>query len=260
MNLRRPILLVITATLFASCANVYTPALYHQDIAYMPKPASFDSVKSATYASAGINGNYNQNYVDMLISGQFNLSRGYVFNNANLAYGVFGVLGDYENSQIQQGQPNYFNDRFFGAVGGRFSANLFSNTGRSDFRFLGIEMAYSHEFGDYLNFRRSVENVPGYYVDPRSDLFTIGLTTEVLFHPIGNTNIQHGIRGFLGYTFGFDDLETNNYYNYYNQTQNNGSKLLSSVFPKASYFIKFKKYFGTVEFGQNIFIRFGLKF
>jgi hypothetical protein len=258
MNLKQLLTLLAGAILFASCSKVYTPALYHQDIAYQPKPASFDSVKSATYASAGFNGYSNANYDDLLVSGQANISRGHVFDNFNLAYGAFGVFGDYQNSAISKGQANYFSDRFFGAVGGRASANFFVNSGRTDFRFIGIEMAYSHEFGDYATFRRSVMGQPDFYVDPRTDLFSIGLTTEVLFHNVNNPDFQHGIRGFIGTTVGHNDL-FDTYYTSAADRSGTG-KLFHELYPKVSYFFKIKRYFGTFEAGENIFIRFGLKF
>ncbi len=254
MNLKQLLTVFAAAIFFASCSKVYSPALYHQDIAYQPKPASFDSVKSRTYASAGLNTYLNSNLSDLVVSGQVNLSRGYVFNNFNLAYGAFGVFGDYENGAIQQGQPNYFTDKFFGAVGGRASANFFINSGRTDFRFIGMEMAYSHEFGDYANFRQSVLSQPNYYVDPRTELFSIGLTSEVLFHNVNNPSVQHGIRVYLGTTLGHNRLEDTYY-----TDQTAEAKLFRNIYPKASYFITFKQFFGTFEAGQNIFIRFGVK-
>src|SRR5471030_228461 len=202
MNSKTLFALCCLAAVFSSCAHVYVPALYQQDIAYQPKPASFDSVKTANYISGGFNAYTNAHYNDFLTSGQFNLSRGHVFNHFNLAYGAFGVLGDYQNSAINKGEPNYFSDKFFGAVGGRASANFFINSGRTDFRFIGMEMAYSHEFGDYANFRQAVLSQPNYYVDPRTELFSIGLTSEVLFHNVNNPGFQHGIRVYLGTTLG----------------------------------------------------------
>jgi hypothetical protein len=255
MKNRQLLSICVIAALFVSCSKVYTPALYHQDIAYQPKPASFDSVKSASYVSAGINNYAANNLSDFLVSGQFNLSRGYVFDGVNLAYGAFGVLGDYENGAIGKSDPNYFTDKFFGAVGGRASANLFVNSGRTDFRFIGIEMAYSHEFGDYADFRQSVNSTPHYYVDPRTDLLTIGLTTEILFHNVNDKGFQHGIRGFLGTTLGHNEL-----FDTYYTNETNYDRLFHNIFPKVSYFIKFKRYFGTLEAGENIFLRFGLKF
>lgn len=254
------IIIILSAVIFSSCSHVYTPALYHQDIAYQPKPASYDSVKAQTYISAGGNMYTNTNYTDGLVSGQVNISQGFVFNHFNLAYGAFGVAGDYNNSystssNSQQDMANHFSDKFFGAVGGRASANLYVNEGRFDIRYLGVEAAYSHEFGAYANFRKSIANDPNFNVDPRTDLVTLGVTTEVIFHNIGNNNFQNGIRGFLGGTFGNYD------YDYAGVLHDESSShFFGRLFPKASYFIKYKQYFGTVEVGNGFFARFGLQF
>jgi hypothetical protein len=241
--------------LLSACSHVYSPALYHQDIAYQPKPTSFDREGSASYISAGLNTYTNTNLNDAVVSGQLNLSRGYVFDNFNLAYGAFGVAGDYQNGSADQSKPNYFSDKFFGALGGRASANFYVHNDRADFRFIGIEAAYSHEFGDYATYRQSLQNQPGYYVDPRTNLFTIGLTTEVIFHNRDNNDFQHGIRGFLGTTLGHNNLD-DTYYTDVTAT----TRMFRNVFPKASYFIKYKDYFGTIEAGSAVFIRVGYKF
>ncbi len=250
MRLKLTCLSFLLTILSASCSHLYEPALYHQDITYQPKPASFDSVKTASYLSAGLNMNPNTNLNDFLISGQINLSQGYVFNNFNLAYGVFGVLGQYQSDTADKNQINYFTDKFFGAAGGRFSANAFTTSGRTDFRFIGVEMAYSHEFGSYSDFRQRLNILPGFNVDSRTNLFTIGLTSEVYFHNSNNTDFQHGIRVFLGKTLGYDKLNTAFYYD-----QND-----NTIFPKVSYFIKIKNIFGSIEAGQGVFIRVGYKF
>ena len=255
MKLKYIFLLFCVVMIFTSCSHVYTPALYHQDIVYQPKPTSFDTAKSLTYVSAGVNGYTNTNYDDLLVSGQFNLSRGYVFDGFNIAYGGFAVFGDYQNGSSDKTAPNYFSDKFFGAVGGRFSINAFTTSGRTDIRFIGMEMAYSHEFGDYASFRKSVNGLEGYYVDPRTDLFSIGLTTEVIFHNRNDATFQHGIRGFLGTTVGHSNLDDTYYAN-----DDATTKMFHKIFPKVSYFITFKNYFGTFEAGSNIFLRFGYKF
>jgi hypothetical protein len=240
--------------MMSACSHLYAPALYHQDIAYQPKPTSFDKEKTATYISAGLNNYSSVNYSDFLTSGQVNLSVGHAFDNFNIAYGAFGVFGDYQYSGSKNDQ-NYFSDKFFGAVGGRFSANAFVTSGNTDIRFIGIEMAYSHEFGDYANYRQSLFRQGGYFVDPRTDLYTVGLTSEVIFHSKNNSGIQHGIRGFLGTTLGHNDLEDSYY-----KDDNANARFFRRIFPKASYFITFKNYFGTAEIGNNFFIRFGYKF
>lgn len=255
MNLKLLLPLLSVAIFFASCSHVYTPALYHQDIAYQPKPTSFDTAKSLTYVSAGLGGYSNTNLNDLLVSGQLNVSRGHVFDNFNVAYGGFAVFGDYQNGSSDKTKPDYFSDKFFGAVGGRFSANAFVTTGRTDFRFIGVEMAYSHEFGAYADFRKSINAQGGYYVDPRTDLFSIGLTTEVIFHNRDDNTFQHGIRGFLGTTVGHNNLDDTYY-----SDQTSTERMFRKIFPKASYFITFKNYFGTFEVGSNVFVRFGYKF
>jgi len=240
----------------SACDNhLYTPALYHQDIAYQPKPASFDTAKHANYFSGGLNYYVDQTWTDLLVSGQFNYSRGYVYNNFNLAYGIFGVAGDFEKGNTGTA-PDSFTDKFFGAVGARASANLFTSYERMDFRYLGVEMAYSHEFGDYANFRHYISTQPGYQADTRTDLVTIGLTTEIIFHNQRNVNIEHGIRGFLGGTFGPNPVGNNTDYVSSDLTP----QFFRNIFPKVSYFINVKNFFGVAEIGSAIFIRAGVKF
>lgn len=255
MQLKPVLIIIFLFVAFSSCSHVYAPALFHQDIAYQPKPASFDTAKSATYVSLGWNNYTSPEYEDLLESAQMNISRGHDFKNFNLAYGAFGVLGNYNNStsgnSATNNPPNNFSDKFFGAYGGRISADAYVTSGRVDFRFIGFEAAYSHEFGSYAAFRRAAVNSPDYDVDPRTNLFTIGLTTEVIFHNVGDNGFENGIRGFLGTTVGYSDL-SNNY--------NRNASALNSVFPKVSYFIKYKKYFGTIEAGSNILVRFGFVF
>lgn len=254
MRLKLLLLLCAAAVLLSACSHVYAPALYHQDIAYQPKPSSFDVKSTQTYASVGLNNYAGINYTDFLTSGQVNLGEGHRFDNFNVAYGAFGVFGDYQYSGSKT-DANYFSDKFFGAVGARFSANAFVTDGNVDFRFIGVEMAYSHEFGDYATYRQDLLRRGGYFVDPRTDLYTLGLTTEVLFHSRNNTGIQHGIRGFLGTTFGYNSLDDSYYHD-----ENLDSRFFRHYFPKISYFLTFKNYFMTAEAGNNFFIRFGYKF
>lgn len=259
MRIKLLLLFCGVGVLFSACSNhIYAPALLRQDIAYQPKPASFDSSKFATYFSGGVNLYSNQNLDDQLVSGQFNLSQGATFKHANLAYGAFGVFGDYGNSQGNSNDANYFTDKFFGAVGGRISGDLFFTSGRTDIRIIGFEATYSHEFGSYADFRKANVNAINFHTDTRTDLVTIGLTSEILFHNISNTNIQHGIRGFLGYTFGNNDLDITDNNNSDNRTFQ--ERFFRNVIPKLSYFIKVKQYFGTVEVGNGAFIRVGASF
>jgi len=193
-----------------------------------------------------------------LVSGQVNLSRGYVFNNFNLSYGAFGAVGQYSSDQANSGAPTYFTTKYFEALGGRFSANAFVTSGRTDFRFIGVEAAYSHEFGTFADFRRYLNSLPGNFVDTRTDLLTLGLTSEIIFHNVNDKTVQNGIRIFWGGTFGdnvaFVDPKANE--GPFSFTTHNGL----NFFAKASYFITFKNYISSVEIGNGFFLRFGYKF
>jgi hypothetical protein len=239
----------------SSCSKVYTPALYHQDIAYMPKPASFDSTSTMVYASIGGGVRPDAYYRDMMYSGQADLTVGHNFKNFNLAYGGFAELGDYQNSSQDYTDANYFSDRTFGVVGGRFSANLYKKLDHADFRYIGIEAAYSHEFGDFAKFKQNAVSRSDYYIDPRTNLFSIGLSSEVVFYSAGNPNLHHGLRGFLGVTLGHNPL--NDTYNRYDEPQD---KVAREVFPKFSYFINYKHIFGIVDVGSGFMGRFGYRF
>ena len=245
MNRKTKLTLFLFLLIFCSCTHVYETALFHQDIAYIPKPASFDTVKTATYVSAGYDGYANTNFNDFFDSWQLNLSRGYVFKNFNLAFGAFGVAGLFQNQDANTKEPHYFNNTFFGAYGGRASANLFVNSGRLDFRYIGVEMAYSHEFGPYANDLKYLSRLPGYFVDARTDLFTVGLTTEWYFHNINSLDGQHGFRLFLGVTAGHDKLDDPSYF----PAKRSFDTQPLPLFPRASYFLKIKNYFGIVETG-----------
>ncbi|MES2426145.1 MAG: hypothetical protein V4560_04200 [Bacteroidota bacterium] len=255
MNNKYLVLLCGIAAFLTSCTRVYSPALYHQDIAYQPKPTSFDKQQTATYVSAGLNTYTNSSFNDAVVSGQLNLSQGMVFDNFNFSYGGFASFGDYQNGSTDTKSAAYFKDKFFGTVGGRASINAYLHNDRADFRFIGVEAAFSHEFGDYAPYRQMLQNLGGFYVDPRVDLFSIGLTTEVIFHNRDNADFQHGIRGYLGTTLGHNNLNDTYY-----KDETTTTKMFRSLYPKASYFIKFKDYFGTIEAGSGVLLRVGYKF
>jgi len=258
MNRKQLLSLSCAAILFASCSHIYEPALYHQDIVYQPKPTSFDTVKAANYISGGFNANANSNFNDFMVSGQLNLSRAYVFNNFNLSYGAFGTIGHYDSDQSNKNAANYFTYKYFEALGGRFSANAFVTSGRADIRFIGVEIAYSQEFGTYADYRRYLNTQPGYFVDPRTKLLTMGLTSEVIFHNVNDKGFQNGIRVFLGGTLGYNNLYSNP--DVPVSIIGGITAANFNIFAKASYFIKVKNYIGTVEIGNGFFLRFGYKF
>lgn len=241
--------------LLNSCTNkIYAPALHNSDIAYMPKPMSSDSVKTATYISGAFVSGGSPNLADDLTSGQLNISQAHTFNHFNLAYGAFGSAGNYHNNLLKSTDPYYFTNKFFGAVGGRLSGNFFiNNGGRTDFRLIGFEAVYSHEFGSYAQFRKAVSDQPGFYTNNRTDKLTAGVTSEIIFHTSKPTT-QFGFRLFLGGNIGDSNVYTNQGTQLNTYTKNDG-------YFSFAYLMQIQQYFGIVEFGGAFAqLRAGIKF
>ena len=222
----------------------------------MPKPLSSDSSHHASYVSAALfesNGADPTNSNDEITRGELTFGQGFTLPNFNAAYSVFGTFGSY--SDMTNGGANdrfYFNNKSFGAYGGRFSVNTFISSGNVDIRFIGFEMAYSHEFGQYASYRKSVTDSAYFYTNPRTTLVTLGGTSEVVWHN-HDPGIQFGFRVFFGRSLG-----NNRYLNqgaiapYYGSYVNTSS---------LAYFMQIHRYFFVGEAnssgGQ---LRFGLRF
>lgn len=247
---------LLFALVVSSCSDhVYGPALRLADIAYMPKPISTDSVKSANYISGGIGIAQGSHYNDLLTSGQLNLNRASTFKHFNVAYGVFGVAGNYHNNKLAKIDPYYFNNKFFGAAGGRLSADYFIHRGRFDFRFIGFEAAYSNEFGSYASFRKVVGDQEHYHADNRNNLFSMGVTSEIVFR--NRHNQRFGLRGFAGGTVG-----NNGIYNHYTDGEALKIERLPSgpTFITLAYFMQLNNFITIIEVSSYAQLRVGYRF
>jgi|SRR6185312_869041 len=255
-----PLLLVLL--MHGSCSvtgpqiNLYGPAIYSSDISYQPKPMSSDSNHHLDYVSLSYfsaDAPNNNNSFDMVNAELINIGRGYTFDNFNLSYGAFGATGSYNNQTNKDAtQPPYFNNKSFGNLGARFSANTFVTSGHVDIRFIGIEVAFSHEFGDYADFRKNITGQPNFFTDTRADIATIGGSSEVIWHA-NRRPMQFGFRIFLGRTIGDNS--------YKNPAAPN--QLYYPVTNTASfaYFMQMKKVFFVYELHtEGAELRAGLRF
>jgi len=245
------------AFLLSSCSRFYAPVLYNNNASYQPKPLSTDSVKSANYVSGGLEWVPGIDFYDNIYMGQVSFDRANTFKFITVAYGAFGYAGAYQNTSIQQGDPNYFDSKSFAGFGGRASASFFIPLNPSvDFRIIGIELDYSNEFGDYSTFRNTMRNVDGFHTDINNQLFSGGLTTEVAWRGRHNPYIHYAIRGYMGRAFGNHD------YNDYFDPDNNTHQY-ENLNWAASFCIQLKKYYFVFErqgTDGNTDIKFGLRF
>jgi hypothetical protein len=223
-------------------------------VAYVPKPASYDSVKKVIYLSGGLGGSTGINLSDAITHGTVDISVGHDLKKANLAYGAFAYGGVITNT----GSSNNSNDRYplnskgFGAIGGRFSINAYTTGKRSNFRYLGFEATYSKEFGSYADFRKAVNGIDNHYAITGTDLLTMGLTSEILWRNRRPEYTQYGIRFFIGgrcLNHKFENSESDYY-------------RTNPVLMDLGYFMKFKRYIGSINtnFITSLAFRLGYSF
>jgi hypothetical protein len=212
MHLYRSTSILLLASICLSACNqhYYAPALYKNNISYQAKPMSGDSVKSATYVSGGLGAATGVSLSDDIYMGQLSLDRAHTFDNLNIAYGVFGYAGSYENTTLQPTDAHYFTNQSFAGIGARGSANLSIPLKNVDLRVIGVEFSYSKEFGAYADFRSAVKSDQNFYTDASNVIFGGGLTTEVAWRGRHNPQLHYAARGYVGTTFGNHAL-TNNF-------------------------------------------------
>lgn len=240
------LLFAIIMLLCSACSkHFYAPALYNNDISYQPKPASFDSAKSATYISGGFGANQAVSASDVISFGEINLSEGHVFNNVNLAYGAFGFAGAISNSDHnnENNQPYSFGSKGFWGAGGRASINLYKAMGNVNFRYLGVEGAYSYEDGDFAAYRRLVHDVSGFHSTTRVEMVTLGGTSEILWHNALALDRKYAFRLFVGKTLGD--------YSYLDNSDNDFVSL-NGVYVNVSYFMQVSHFWGAAELTRGI--------
>lgn len=257
MNKIYAITLLAAMIFLSACSDhFYAPALYNNNSSYQAKPMSTDSTKSANYITGGLGLGSGIDLKDNTYIGQLSLDHANTFDNFNMAYGVFGFAGSYENTSIKQIEPQYFSTKFFAGLGGKASVNFFVPLNdKMDFRIIGIDLSYSNEFGDYADFRKSVRTVDGFHTDINNNLFSGGLTSEIAWRGRNNPEIHYAVKGYIGKTFG--DHDFNDYTNsYYNNSEYNNLNY------SASFFMQMKKYFIVIERQAivNVNIRFGYQF
>lgn len=237
----KPYYFILAAVILSACSkHYYAPVLYKNDISYQAKPLSTDSSKTGNYISGGLGLANGIELNDNIYMGQLSFDRAHTFDNLNIAYGVFGFAGSYENTAIKSStDPNYFDTKSFAGLGARASANVFIPLNNVDLRIIGVEFSYSKEFGDYADFRSKVKSNPDFFTDANSSVFSGGLTTEVAWRGHNNPSIHYAVRGYMGTTFG--NHEFNN--NFETQHQYTSDKLNVG----ASFFMQIKNYCIIIE-------------
>lgn len=244
---------LILSLFFGSCSTssyYYDPALFKSGIAYQPKPISFDSVKNSNFISVGLGSVSKTEYESTIF--QFDYNRGHTFKNINLSYGAFGLAGSAKNLKVPPENNFYFKRKSFSGLGAKAAFNSFITSGRTDFRIIGLEVAYSKEFGEFADYRIMVLNDSDFYSIVNTGLLTAGLSSEVIWHHKKAISTQFGIRLYVGETFG-------DYY-YINSLERYNPTNLAGTNASLSFFFQTKRFNATLENGIATYLKAGYRF
>ena len=174
------LLFLVTWVGAVSC-TVSTPsfstATAGQEMAYMAKPLSTDTTKSATYISGAVGLGSMYDGDDRNTSGEISLHRSHAFKYGNLAYGAHGFLGTYKVTKID----DFTGRKTFHGYGFRGSANINLPFAYSDWRVIGVEGAITCESGTYTSFKKEAA-VNGQLIDlhPNKNYTVLGLRSEYI--------------------------------------------------------------------------------
>ena len=172
-----------------------------QDRTYMPKPLVSDSIP-ALYGLSGSYVNSKHNTGDIQNLFELNVTGAHVLKKIQVSYAGHLFWGEYFNESINEGDSYYFRVKKFGGYGLRGSINLVQSDGRFEFRVPGIEFSWSQENGEYAKFRRSLLNQTVHYTNPKTSLFTAGISNELAWKSNIHPDVRYAFKIFFGRNFG----------------------------------------------------------
>lgn len=188
-SLKRLNLLVFIALglgIFAGCSSQYGPPMLGKQNFYMAKP-SYDTTNHNVNSYGGLeltsNSGYNNNETNVSLMPSYH--RAHAFSFYDVAYGTFGYIGRYGVSNI----PENNGGKLFYGAGARASANFNWRINNFNWRVIGIEGAYSKEFGAYRQLRDDFDqsnNDSLLMFHTQGNSAEFGLFTEFLFNEQGN--------------------------------------------------------------------------
>lgn len=149
----------------------------------MAKP-QYDSGNANTKSYAGLEfaGNNGYNNFRNNYSLMPSYHRAHAFSFFDVAYGGFGYIGSYQVRNIAPENGL----KYFAGLGGRASANVNLRFDNFNWRVIGVEGAYSREFGSYRQMRSDFNNPSNdslFMYHTKGHSASIGLFTEFLFYP-----------------------------------------------------------------------------
>ncbi|SEW34980.1 hypothetical protein SAMN05428988_4254 [Chitinophaga sp. YR573] len=222
MNRNSTLIFLLVPVVFSSCArrSYYLSPFNGNATTYYAKPLLADSAKSATYFSATFTAGrpnnqyytydgdgYEKQLTDNLKAFQFSFHRSHTSKYFQAYYGASFTTGTYEVTRFDSLHyyGNYANadlskilggHKYFAGAGLVGGINLVMPFRRGhEWRVLGIETSIGKEWGDYLDFRKSMPDSSATAISKNDHYGYIGLTSELVFKKRQNA---FGIKWALG--------------------------------------------------------------
>ncbi|MBL7770749.1 MAG: hypothetical protein JNK20_17360 [Flavipsychrobacter sp.] len=195
-----PLLALATVLfLFTSCSSstLFRSPYTNQQQTYHVMPALSDEQTTASYLSGSVTSGASNEFLRddfQLFQGKWHIA-GKLGRNLQGYVGLHGSAGAYDISETAFDLYDYdpvtgMPREFKGPTGTKFMGSLGSTAGlaivlplgdRVEWRVLGVESSYGHEFGDYYKIRRSLPDSAILLADRRNTHITLGGFTEWIF-------------------------------------------------------------------------------
>lgn len=201
-TMRKIVTCILLITLFTSCARYayYQSPLHTNTHSYKTIPLKSENKPAATYASVavttgGTNEKLKDGYIGVLGSGY----RAHNFGSFQAFYGISGSWGNYKVDSFFRHRDNPGGNRYvantvndslinreagrksWGSVGGYAGINLVKSfQSGGEWRVLGAEMSWTHELGNYFDFRRKLPDTAANLIDRSRHFLTFAVSTEFI--------------------------------------------------------------------------------
>ena len=190
---------------------------------------------------------------DVINLGQLSYSRGHRYKNINYAYGADIFAGAFYNRSLGKSDPNYFKSKSVQGYELKSSINVFHSYRTREFRYLGLDLAYSKENGDFAKFRQVMPTTKYVYIIPATGLFSAAINSEMVWTEPFWKITRYSLRFSLKQTFG--DLR-------YNEMGNDSysRNSITGLTASAAGYAEIKNIFFIMEAGAGGRINIGYKF
>lgn len=208
-------LIILSLSIYSCGVNrVYTPANYAASKKYVAKPIYIDDNVSANYISLSLsNGEhpYSQEKSDTKLISSLNYHHSKTSKKFNYYFGLGLNYGVYKFKNPLEDVITKNETKDFYVINPKIGFSLKKSYSKVEYHFIGLEMNYNYENGNYQNKLAEINPSSSIRVVNEKSLFSFNLFTEILFKI--NANKTLGIGLFGGDVLGLDEKKYNINYN-----------------------------------------------